>query len=906
MAAQENCFRETRPSVLLIFWGQRGSVIKLAIAACSSSYELVILRLENHMKKRLLIVATSLVLMSACGDSNDDLVTIAISGPHTVAPGATISLSAQTTGASDTSYEWSISSSTVATIDANGVVTGVGAGEAMVTATGSSSGVSASHVVVVGETAVIISGTTVVQTGSTAQLTATTVNGSDSAYTWSSSDPAIASVDSNGLVTGVADGEVTITATGDSTGADGSASITATADVPNYTAWAASGHADRTADAFRHWDEDDPAEIPTSCARCHSATGFKDYIGEDGSAVGTVDTAAAVGTVVDCKTCHNTKAEALTSVTFPSTVTVNDLGPEARCMTCHQGRSSTDTVDAAITNASVADDTVSPDLGFINIHYYAAGATIQAGKVRGGYQYSDKVYDWRFRHVPGKDTCVGCHDPHSLQVKVSECAGCHTGVTTVADLRSIRMLPSTAADYDGDGDTTEGMYHEVQGIKDLLLGGIKSYSTEQSLGAICYSGGSYPYWFQDTSADGNCDTDEVNYGNRFQSWTPRLLRAAYNYQVASKDPGGFAHNAKYLIQLVHDSISDLNSVLSTTVDISAAVRNDPGHFNGSSEAARHWDEDDTVSSSCSKCHSGSEGLRFYLQHGVGLKVPEQDNGLDCATCHEDLSTFTMINVDSVTYPSDVEISNPGSVSNLCGTCHSGRTGGADIDAAIAAGNMRFLNVHYLPASAVKAGAAAKVGYEYPSKTYSPDWDHQPGNDCTFCHDATQTKHSFSVADAFSKCTALCHTTAVSHEDIRGNPFFAGALHPLDYDGDGSNTERLKDELMPIAAALLAEMQSTATTNGAPICYTRSAYPYWFKDTNTNGVCDGAEGIYPNRYTAWTPALMKASHNYQISQVDGGAWAHNFDYTVQLLYDSIEDLGGAGAVSSFIRPAVPTP
>ena len=49
----------------------------------------------------------------------------------------------------------------------------------------------------------------------------------------------------------------------------------------------------------------------------------------------------------------------------------------------------------------------------------------------------------------------------------------------------------------------------------------------------------------------------------------------------------------------------------------------------------------------------------------------------------------------------------------------------------------------------------------------------------------------------------------------------------------------------------------------------------------------------NRFTAWTPALMKAAHNFQISLKEPGAWAHNFDYMAQLLYDSAVDLSGAG-------------
>ena len=41
----------------------------------------------------------------------------------------------------------------------------------------------------------------------------------------------------------------------------------------------------------------------------------------------------------------------------------------------------------------------------------------------------------------------------------------------------------------------------------------------------------------------------------YAAWTPRRpLKAAYNYQVASKDPGKLAHNAKYVIQLMYDSM----------------------------------------------------------------------------------------------------------------------------------------------------------------------------------------------------------------------------------------------------------------------------------------------------------------------------------------------------------------
>ena len=45
--------------------------------------------------------------------------------------------------------------------------------------------------------------------------------------------------------------------------------------------------------------------------------------------------------------------------------------------------------------------------------------------------------------------------------------------------------------------------------------------------------------------------------------------------------------------------------------------------------------------------------------------------------------------------------------------------------------------------------------------------------------------------------------------------------------------------------------------------------------------------------------MKAAYNYQLARKEPGAWAHNFDYVAQLLYDSVADLGGS--VTDLSRP-----
>ncbi len=255
--------------------------------------------------------------------------------------------------------------------------------------------------------------------------------------------------------------------------------------APFEEQWMNSPHADKEAEAFRHWDGDDPKEVPAACATCHSSTGFQDFVGADGSAAFTVEGNASVDTVITCDTCHNDATLALDKVVFPSGVELTGLGREAVCMTCHQGRASKVQVDAAIEKVAVADvDTVSPDLGFTNIHYFAAAASRYGSDVAGGYEYEGKAYDPLFEHVPGVQTCTDCHNSHSLEIKIDSCATCH-GVSTVEELKDVRE-PSSMMDYDGDGDVAEGISYEIDGLQDLLLTAIQGYAAEVSGAAIVY------------------------------------------------------------------------------------------------------------------------------------------------------------------------------------------------------------------------------------------------------------------------------------------------------------------------------------------------------------------------------------------------------------------------------------
>jgi hypothetical protein len=203
------------------------------------------------------------------------------------------------------------------------------------------------------------------------------------------------------------------------------------------------------------------------------------------------------------------------------------------------------------------DDTVADNLRFLNIHYFAAGATKFGAEAKGAYEYDGQEYEGMFDHVSDFQTCVGCHDAHTLEVKAAECGDCHDGVEAEEDLETIR---ESRADFDGDGDTTEGLAQEVETMREMLYEAMQAYAADTAgTDAIIYDSHSYPYFFVDTNGNGIADASEAD---RYGTWTPRLLRAAYNYQYAAKDPGAFAHNGPYIIQILYDTMEDLGADVS--------------------------------------------------------------------------------------------------------------------------------------------------------------------------------------------------------------------------------------------------------------------------------------------------------------------------------------------------------
>ena len=162
----------------------------------------------------------------------------------TLAAGGSETLTATVAPADATNKKvtWKSSDAAVATVDANGKVTGVKAGEATITVTTEDGGKTASCRVTVSDKEVKVTGITLaalaIYVGESKSITATVKpdDATNKELTWKSSDTAVATVDATGKVTGKKTGSATITATAqDGSGVSGSCTVTVLSPVKKVT-----------------------------------------------------------------------------------------------------------------------------------------------------------------------------------------------------------------------------------------------------------------------------------------------------------------------------------------------------------------------------------------------------------------------------------------------------------------------------------------------------------------------------------------------------------------------------------------------------------------------------------------------------------------------------------------------
>ncbi len=215
----------------------------------SSSNEAVA-RVDASGKVRGVAVGTAVITATAEGKSGASQITVSRApvarvlvtpSPASVIVGQSVQLAATTVDVngdtlSGRAVAWSTSNDNIASVSQTGVVTGKGAGTAVITATSENQSGSAQVTVALAPVASVTVAPTPVSLvrGQAQQLTATTRDAggtvlSGRVVTWSTSNAAVATVSSSGMVTAVGVGTAEITAT--SEGKSGSASVSVASDV---------------------------------------------------------------------------------------------------------------------------------------------------------------------------------------------------------------------------------------------------------------------------------------------------------------------------------------------------------------------------------------------------------------------------------------------------------------------------------------------------------------------------------------------------------------------------------------------------------------------------------------------------------------------------------------------------
>jgi uncharacterized protein YjdB len=260
-----------------------------------------------------------------------------------VTVGQTTTLQAQTLDASGATLTgrvvtWTTSNAGVATVSSSGVVTGVAAGTATITATSEGkSGTSTVTVTALPVASVTVSPTTLsLLAGQTGTLTATVRDAAnnvltDRQVTWTSSNTAVATVAPNGSVTAVAPGTATITAA--SEGRTGSATVTVSP-VP-------------------------VANVTVSPSTVSLTTGATQQI--------TVTTSDASGNVLTGRTVTWQSANtAVATVTQSGLITA--VGPGSTTVTA-TSEGKTGTVSVTVTPPPVGSVTITPSTATVNVAF---------------------------------------------------------------------------------------------------------------------------------------------------------------------------------------------------------------------------------------------------------------------------------------------------------------------------------------------------------------------------------------------------------------------------------------------------------------------------------------------------------------------------------------------------------
>jgi hypothetical protein len=507
------------------------------------------------------------------------------------------------------------------------------------------------------------------------------------------------------------------------------------------------------------------------------------------------------------------------------------------------------------------------------------------------------------------DLCTSCHTYKNIDgvligsgntLTIATTAGGTTNVPTAPyyhNTRWFRTLPSTHYDQPASGTTLSN---------GTLIEGYVFRNSSQTK-TPCF----------------DC------HGHEYKANTRALVDRPERGATTFTDWAQSAHAGRLLSQKLAAATG-----LSGAAQVDAVMK--AGVTEESGAAWSHYNWDDTANrGSCQRCHTATGASNFmkdpanYAADGSGNsfthlagwttsnKKSDQQELLYCWGCHSNpgagklyapgarTETYAAVsNATTGTTGTSVTISYPDiKGSNVCMTCHVGREVGENIKSIVDNdGVLSFVNSHYLTAGAQLFGQS---GYTYSGRSYAAPsyFQHDkigtsaaPGTGsngpCAGCHMSSPNKHRFTnVSSSGDSIVKITSSTCV-------------ACHQGQY---ALTPTALNDEAEEYEASL-SSLAAVLASKG--IFFDHSTNPYFFKDSNGNGVLDPGEIIRTNAYTNWAGPYgvglfkdtMGAAFNLNLLAHDPGGYAHNRIYAKRLIWDSI-DFSSDGTLNNDVIAAI---
>lgn len=313
----------------------------------------------------------------------------------------------------------------------------------------------------------------------------------------------------------------------------------------------------------------------SSCAPCHSGSGFVQWIKED-RPVDEYGLPASVNFLPEptrqtCATCHDphdaSKKHQLrftdTQLGDGTSITMELYGTGATCMQCHRSRRNAVTYSVDVGNAS---SHYGPH------HGPQADLLIGANAPDFGIEFPTSPH-----HVAAENTCVTCHmageakvdendevilvgghswnmnDPEGKDF-VEACAQCHGNIG--ASFKDKKYYEDGNADHDGDG-TEEGVQDEVHGLLEqlaLLLPPVNETTVSLS-------------------------SDD-------STLTPSIMKSAYVYFWIEEDRSYGIHNPAFTVSILKAAIVEVGGTITSVGNeklpqVYSLSQNYPNPFNPS-------------------------------------------------------------------------------------------------------------------------------------------------------------------------------------------------------------------------------------------------------------------------------------------------------------------------------------